>query len=325
MLSADELAAITASVAIEIAAGLPGGERPYGRGTFRHDNPGFAREMPPQARKLGGNSRPQQAGLARFASTPSVEPVSRSNAGLDPRHPALREGRTIYRSRVFDAAVRDRVLISGINNSKIGVRVTKGPWAKMPIFTLSLEERATCPRSCAVYSECYGNGMPMAVRFKHTPSLIQKLDAELRHWAATYPKGFVVRLHVLGDFPDLAYFDRWQTWSDEIAPLHVWGYTAHPRDSEIGNAIRTLNDLRSDRWAIRFSVAPEAPHAPMQAAAIWTKPATFDRDDDAIVCPQELGRTRTCGTCGLCWNPEAAHLRILFLGHGGRGPRELAA
>lgn len=100
--------------------------------------------------------------------------------------------------------------------------------------------------------------------------------------------------------------------------LHVWGYTAHDRESPIGQVVRRLNV--NPRWKIRFSVGPDTPHHPMQASAIWTKEAMVQ--PNAVVCPQELGKTQACGTCALCWAEPMADTRILFLGHGGRGPRK---
>jgi hypothetical protein len=258
-------------------------------------------------------------GLTRHVSHAATEPTPRHKAALSRNHEAVVKGHTVFTSRVFDADQRDRVLISGINNAKIGKRVTKGPWAGFPIYLLTLEERATCPRSCAVWRECYGSALPMAVRFRYTPSLIARLDGELAELDRKYPVGFVVRLHVLGDFPDIDYLRDWAEWSDRFEALHVWGYTAHPVDSEIGSKIALMNELRPERWQVRFSVAPGVDHAPMQAAAIWFKPEQVG--PGMVICPQELGKTRTCGTCSLCWNPNAAGLRILFLGHGKNGGR----
>lgn len=246
-------------------------------------------------------------------------PVERRAVDLLPRNAAVVEGRTIFVSRVFDAGERDRVLVRGFHNAKIGDFVTKGAWKDMKIFTLTLEERATCPRSCAVWAACYGNGMPMSARVRYTRGLMLSLEAELEELAEEYPRGFVVRLHVLGDFPDLPYLDRWAVWLARFPQLRVWGYTAHPEVSAIGRRIRTLNAGHPDRWSVRFSVAPDAALSPMQAAAVWTNDAMRS---EGVVCPQELGKTQTCGTCALCWNPNAAEKRILFLGHGGRGAKK---
>ena len=219
---------------------------------------------------------------------------------------------------MFSALDRKQVLIDGINNAKTGGRVVKGPWAGMPIRILSLEERATCPTSCAVWAACYGNGMPFASRYRYDGALMAALDRELRQHAIARRsrRGFVVRLHVLGDFPDLPYVQQWEAWMDEIPALHVWGYTAHAESSPIGSAIGEMNRIWPDRWAVRFSVAPSEEHSPMQSTVIWNKPIGRTVVDDTLSCPQELGSTDTCGSCGLCWSTEARDLRIAFMGHG---------
>ena len=42
--------------------------------------------------------------------------------------------------------------------------VKKGKFAGYVIFTLTLEERATCPRDCFHWDNCYGNNMAFAHR-----------------------------------------------------------------------------------------------------------------------------------------------------------------
>jgi hypothetical protein len=316
-----EAALLTAEVAIEMGIGIhKAGYRHGGqRKTFRHDNPGLIVDPAdkPRGRAHHGNSRAYGNGLSRFANAAVTEPVDRASVSLDARHPALRDATTIFPSRVFDADDREHILVDGINNAKTGWRVMKGAWAGSPMYHLSLEERATCPRSCAVWAQCYGNGLPLAVRFRRSDRLIERLDDELHALAGRRRNGdgFVVRLHALGDFPDIDYLWHWARWSDEIPGLRIWGYTAHPADSEIGSKIAECNTVRPDRWRIRFSVSPDAAPGPMQTASIWTK-ADGPRDRQDVICPQELGKTATCGTCVLCWNPNAAGLRVLFLGHG---------
>jgi hypothetical protein len=70
--------------------------------------------------------------------------------GLRQDHPAAVEGRTIFPRSVVGAADSPRLLVSGHNNSKLGKEVLRGSRAGWPIFHLTLEERATCPRSCPV-------------------------------------------------------------------------------------------------------------------------------------------------------------------------------
>lgn len=270
-------------------------------------------------RALSGNNRKYSVGgQARFRNPVVTEPTPRGQAALSETSPIVVEGRTMFPGRVFNASERDQVLIAGINNAKTGNQITVGPWAGMRHFNLSLEERTTCPRSCAVYAECFGNGMPMAVRFRYNDQLMMSLEGELEWLSIRHPNGFSVRLHILGDFPDIAYLRRWIEWVDEIPELHVWGYTARPVDGLIGKEIMAMNVRRPDRWQVRFSVAENTPHAPMQVATTWTKPDryAYDAMTESLICPQEIGKTEHCTTCGICWNQKLAHVRVRFMGHG---------
>lgn len=277
---------------------------------------------------MSSNKRSYAAGgQARYVNPPMTEPVPRSQVSLRPDHTAVVEGRSIHQHHVFHAADRDRVLIAGINNAKIGNRIVVGPWAGFFQFNLSLEERATCPRSCAVYNECFGNGMVMAARFHYDAGLMVALSRELAHLQRKRPKGFAVRLHVLGDFPDAAYVKQWCRWLKQFPALHVWGYTAHGPDTEIGSLINLANRARPNRWRVRFSVPEWTPPGPMQATTTWHKPDTtaFDPENSSMVCPQEIGKVDHCTQCGACWKPELAHVRIVFYGHGGSPSRAQAA
>lgn len=258
---------------------------------------------------------------SRFKLRPVTEPAPRDEAELVAGHPALVEGRTIFTSHVFDAGDRDRVLIEGMNNSKIGNRVTKGPWAGFPIFTFALEERATCPRSCHLFSACYGNALPMAVRFKFNDGFLMSMEEELVMAGDKHPNGFAVRAHVLGDFVNLEYVRHWELWMRLVPQLHVWGYTAHQAGTEIGDAVYAMNHVFAGRWAFRNSVAPESEHDEWQASTTWEKPTKVGgalRGGGGLICPAEMGAT---ATCGLCWSPAAKDTRIVFLGHGMRRPK----
>ena len=233
-------------------------------------------------------------------------------------HPAVVEGRTLYPSRVKREHESQRYLVSGRNNAKIGAFVTKGDWAKMPIFTLTLEERATCPRSCAQWLSCYGSGMQFANRWDHTdPDFLPALKAEIITTARAHPNGLVVRLHVLGDFYSVPYLQMWADMLDAFPNLHIYGYTArHEDDSDeesrrIATGIRWLTEQAWDQFAIRFSNRPER-----QGTIVITDHADAG---DAIICPASLTKTETCGTCGLCWAPAARDKTIAFPLHGRKG------
>ena len=56
-------------------------------------------------------------------------------------------------------------------DNKVGQFVHKGEFKGYRIFTLTLEERATCPKSCNQWDVCYGNNMPFAHRLEHGAEL----------------------------------------------------------------------------------------------------------------------------------------------------------
>lgn len=225
--------------------------------------------------------------LRRFGS---VAPTGHGIA-ISALHPAHRSGRSIFPSRVYDPDEVGRVLKDGHQQRKIGRTVQKGPRRGWPIFTLTLEERATCPRRCAAWAFCYGNGMQAAERIVAGPALEGALWRELAALQAAHPAGFLIRLHILGDFYSLAYVEMWARALDVFPALHVFGFTARdPVDDEIGAALWDLATSTWDRFAIRFS----GQSGPLFASRIG------DDDPDAITCPAQTGATDCCATCMLC-------------------------
>jgi hypothetical protein len=129
--------------------------------------------------------------LRRFES---VKPKGRGRS-LAPTHAAVREARTIFPTTVnaVDHPRVKRILKGGENSRKIGKRVTKGRYKGFFIFTLTLEERATCPRTCEVFGACYGNGMPYAQRIKPRPDpsssdVVRAFESAMND-AGFYPRG----------------------------------------------------------------------------------------------------------------------------------------
>lgn len=241
---------------------------------------------------------------------------------LPANHPAAVDGRSLFPSTVRSpnyqlhrgvGDVSPHVLVSGRNQRKLGMIVQKGPWRGMPIFSLSLEERATCPRSCVHWQTCYGDAIYRATRYRHGRRLEETIERELNDLQRRYPGGFVVRLHQLGDFYSVAYVALWNFWLDQFPALHVFGYTARPLDSKIGEAVSWISATRWDRFAVRLS---DRSPGPQRAVTIWTQPEA--NKVPGIVCPAQTGRTLACSTCGLCWSPNARHRTILFIAHGRR-------
>jgi hypothetical protein len=216
-------------------------------------------------------------------------------------HPAYRSGRTMFPSRVFDPDEVGRVLKSAHNSAKIGKTVAKGRLRGAPIFTLTLEERATCPRSCQMWSGCYGNNMQAAERIVGGPALEDALTGEVAWLTDRHPDGFLVRLHVLGDFYSVDYVRLWADLLAAFAPLHIFGFTAHrPTDDGIGAAIAAL---AARDWA-RFAVRHSGWYFPRRASYVMAPDDVPNHGVGAVTCPAQLGLTDCCATCALCWQTD---------------------
>lgn len=216
--------------------------------------------------------------------------------------------RTRFLSRVLPVSVMTSLLVTGHSNVKIGRDVRKGNLRGYRIFTLSLEERATCPTSCAHWRTCYGNAMPFAKRIDHTdpaflPALAEEIDKLMakRGWP-----GVLIRLHALGDFYSIAYVDFWREQLRRHPRLVIFGYTAHPWASTIGQRL-ALGDVEfGARWTIRHS------NGGLTSRSTISIKAEADCPPNAFVCPEQTGKTRCCATCAACWSTEK---NVAFLEH----------
>ncbi len=215
----------------------------------------------------------------------------------------MRDGKPALRDVDGEAVIK-----SGVYSGKLGRMVTKGWWRGFPIYTLKLEERATCPQSCRQWRSCYGNNMPFAHRYRHGPALEAAIVREVQALARRHPRGFVIRLHDLGDFYSLGYVNLWLDMLRLYPPLHVFGYTARQdfETDQISRAIERAQRSWWPRFAIRWSDGERALRSTIAIEKVSDCPS------DAIICPAQTGKTQRCGTCGLCWTTER---RIAFLQH----------
>lgn len=228
-------------------------------------------------------------------------------------HGLLGDAVALGRSRFYRKGVKSvdqvgNVLVSGRSNVKIGRDVRKG-WARgYWIYTLSLEERATCPTSCRHWASCYGNNMPYAKRVDHRDAagLLIALEREVARLVAVKGRvGVMVRLHALGDFFDPRYVRFWGSLLERYPTLAIYGYAAWPRWSPIGVVIAETKEAYGRRFAIRWSNG--------RREADCTVPIRhIDEAVNATVCPEQTGRTAACATCGLCWGSTR---NIAFLEH----------
>lgn len=255
-----------------------------------------------EARAAAGVSRVRDR--RRFKTTPV--PTGEANRIA----PAGQAG-TVFPSTVKDPGA-EPVLKDGASNAKIGGDVLVG-WLKgAHIATLTLEERATCPNSCALWDRCYGNSMQWPTRWRHGPELEAAIARDVAVLCTAHER-VLVRLHVLGDFYSVGYVAFWGRLLVRHPGLNVFGFTAWPPESEIGNRLEQLRGVYGRRFSIRHS----GRCAPWGSFTI-DFPTERKTLGDAIVCPEQVsamagdGSGRHCGSCGVCWSSDRP---IVFVEH----------
>ncbi len=239
---------------------------------------------------------------ARFAP----KPPGKRRVRLDRDHHALVNGSTIFKSMRRSADDVPRLLIDGHNSRKIGKMVRVGRWAGARIYTLTLEERATCPKSCHHWGTCYGNNMQWSRRIIADDAFEWRLVDELAALQNKHAEdGFVVRLHMLGDFYSVAYVNLWRAALAEFPDLKCFGYTAHHSGSAIGRAVK---ELAAEQWH-RFAIRVSRPFPIGEREAIPARNAFNTRH---FICPAQTAAAKTCGTCAACWE---SNVNVAFKDH----------
>ncbi len=212
---------------------------------------------------------------------------------------------TRFPSRILRIEDMTSLLVSGHNNVKLGRDVRKMKFHGYWIYSLSLEERATCPSTCLHWVNCYGNAMPLAKRIDHTdPEFLPALEAEITALCAKR-KGILIRLHALGDFFSVEYVEFWARMLATHANLAVYGYTART-SGPIMREIGKLYGAFQDRALIRYS---DGGFPFMSTVSIGDEAG---KPDNAFICPEQTGKTRCCATCGACWSTTK---NVAFMEH----------
>jgi len=199
-----------------------------------------------------------------------------------------------------------KLLKPGTNNKKLGGIITAKKWTGKRMFSLTLVERVTCPESCHHWEDCYGNNMPFAHRF-NTIGLLHTLEDEIAALSKKYPKGIVIRLHVLGDFYSVSYVAFWERMLELYPNVCIFGYTGRWFEP-IHHAIAEMNRRWPDRCVIRYS--RNRTYIPgddwrYAAAESYNSGVTF-------TCPEQLSALPNCASCGACW---IADKTVKFLSH----------
>jgi hypothetical protein len=219
-----------------------------------------------------------------------------------------------------------RVLKPGASNRKLGWMVKKGPFRGMPIHSLTLEERQTCWEGCQNLDRCYGNNMHLAQRHAPGPELLKALEADLAVLSKKYPKGYVVRLHILGDFYSVDYVAFWQRMVERHPGMHVFGYTHWRHASDIGAALSDFGTRNGARVSLFRSDPTEAGDPLKGAVTVDYVPGVTHASLAApgtVTCPFEDGRVKDCAHCGLCMS--ANKIGITFVDHSDKVVRLIRA
>ena len=216
-----------------------------------------------------------------------------------------REARTRYPKSVKPSD--QNALKPGSNNAKLGYIVKKGKHKGKRIYSLSLQERATCPKSCHHWNDCYGDNMPFAMRYD-TKNLIHNLSKQLEVLMKKHKQGILIRLHVLGDFYSVPYV---RFWADQMIKygdkLAIFGYTAR-RTGKVYNEIRLLNMRFSERCVIRMS--QNESYDALDAFQSYAAEESFEGEH--FTCPEQSNKVKSCADCGLCWTTNKT---VKFLSH----------
>jgi len=259
-------------------------------------------------------SKGDDATLCRFVKIPGEHKPRNHNPRLPGFELAfVQEGRTKFPKTVVQPGDVTNMLTTGHSNVKIGRDVRKGKHRGYWIYTLSLEERKTCPNTCQHWQTCYGNNMPFAKRMDHThpaflTTLEKEIDALIKGTQRCNSKatGILIRLHALGDFYSVDYVYFWLRMLRKHSRLALYGYTARNIDDAIGDGIHLLNSAFSDRCHIRFSNGGYTNRSTISINREDSRP------ENSFICPEQTGKTLCCATCGACWSTTK---NVAFLEH----------
>ena len=223
---------------------------------------------------------------------------------MSSREKAIKQKRSMYLHTVMPPGISHvtnkptKILKKSKDNAKLGGGAwQKGPFKGMPLFSLTLEERKTCPNNCHMWQQCYGNKMPFATRFS-TDGIEKQIDIELQEIANKFDR-FSVRLHVLGDFYSLNYVRFWETMLSKYPGLHVYGYSH--RRGKINHEIDRVFKRYSKRFVIFYSSGDEQLSLTRQQSS---RPVAITSlyNWGIPYCPEQEGKVASCLECGLCTN-----------------------
>ena len=233
---------------------------------------------------------------------------------------AIKNGRTVYTNNVYGSTNYASNLLKLSHNKKLGQFISKGRHKNKYLYSLSLEERKTCPTGCFHWKTCYGNNMPFAHRFSVSNNLLVRLHKEIKLLSIKHKEGILIRLHIVGDFYSVAYVKFWKRMLSLYPNISIFGYTARTPYSKIGKEIVKLREKIWDRFSVRLS--NNVTHKlTANSEDLLSEKLLLSKNviglkchsSHYVICPEQLDKTKNCANCGLCWNSNVDN--IIFKTH----------
>ena len=178
--------------------------------------------------------------------------------------------------------------------------MTKGKHKATNIY-IDTRGRATCPRSCGHWEDCYGNNMPFAHRLTAGQGLTKKIYADLTAIQKKH-KQFLVRLHVLGDFYSVDYVEFWAMCLKKFPGLAIWGYAHWHPGTDIGDAIGRLRGKSGAGLQLDSQTCPKM-------LCLQTLRRLQQR---VLLVLNRQAKAKSCADCALCWTMNKP---VKFLTH----------
>jgi len=219
---------------------------------------------------------------------------------------------TKYKKNIHNLEDYQFKVLKPSTNKKLGKKVLKGSFKDYKFYTLTLVERETCPKDCFHWDDCFGNNMPFAHRMSNRDErvLTNRIHCDIKDLKG---KKALIRLHILGDFFNVEYVWFWDLMLKLYPNIAIYGYTANSTSSKyetsrnIAQAILSLRIKHKKRFSVRYS------NDLKQEFSANSEELQTPQKDKSIQCPEQIGLTNSCGSCGLCW--EQPKRQVIFKTH----------
>lgn len=149
--------------------------------------------------------------------------------------------------------------------------------------------------ACQIRDRCYGGNMPFAKRLRWSG---EETGRSIAGTIRELTQPALVRLHTLGDFPSLSYAHAIRS-ALKTSRSAAFGFTHWQPETPIGSALRSLWDRD---FCIRTSYLHGSREPISERSAVVVSHPDQASEHNAIVCPEQMGRVKSCAECAYCWH-----------------------